>query len=105
MNCFRFGSLVAELIAAVLTSAAPFGIFEGTLTVRVSTALTAPPAAKLGRVQVIVPPLSTGGVAQFKSGAPTAFCVNETNVVPAGSVSITETDCASLGPLLLMVIV
>src|SRR5438093_1490592 len=70
-----------------------------TCTTRVKEALA--PAARLDRVSVSVPLLPAAGVVDPKAG-PLSW-VSDTNVVPAGSGSLTDTLWASLEPLLLTV--
>src|SRR5947199_396373 len=63
--------------------------------------LAEPPAANVARVTVTVPVAPTAGVVALHP----AGVVTETNVVPAGVASVTDTVCASDGPALLAVIV
>src|SRR5439155_1221985 len=71
------------------------------LTTSVKVALA--PAARLERVSVTVPLPPTDGVLVPKDG-PLSWD-SDTKVVPVGSGSLTDTDCASLEPMLLTVIV
>jgi hypothetical protein len=61
------------------------------------------PDASVEIVHVTVPVAPTAGVAQMNAGP--VFCVFDTNVVVAGSVSFNATVCALLGPLLVTTIV
>jgi hypothetical protein len=66
-----------------------------------SVKLADTPRASVGRVAVTVPVPPTSGVARLHPAGP----VIDTNVVPVGSVSLSCTVCASLGPLLTTAIV
>src|SRR6266852_2662421 len=93
-----FGSAVAEETVAVFVRTVPETTVELTETVSVNTAL---PTARLGFEQETVPLAPTAGdVHDQPPGAE-----NDTNVVPAGSVSDIETDAALLGPAFVAVIV
>jgi hypothetical protein len=85
------GSLVVLVTLAVL---AMLPACAGAVTVTVMTGAVAP-AAKAGRVQV------TEMLALFVQVHPAPLA--ETNVTPAGSVSVTETLAASDGPLFVAV--
>jgi hypothetical protein len=74
------------------------GALGATCAMSVKTAL---PNARLGFVQVTLPLAPAAGVVQVQP----AGAESETNVVPAGSVSLIVTDCASLGPAFATVIV
>ena len=91
-----FGSGVALEIVAVL-EIVPLKL-EDVWTTTVIVAL--PPAASEAMLHVMVPVPPTAGVLQ-ENPAPEA----ETNVVFAGTVSVTETACAALGPALLTAMV
>jgi len=54
-------------------------------------------------VQVMVPPAPGAGFEQLKAGP--AVCASETNVVPVGSVSVSDTLFAPPVPLFITVIV
>jgi hypothetical protein len=85
------GSDVAEETVAVLDRTVPPATAALTPTVSVKTAL---PAERVATEQETVPPAPTAGVVQIHPAAD----ASETKVVPAGSVSESETDAASLGP-------
>src|SRR6476660_508812 len=92
-------SVVLETVA-VLVSVVPFGV-DG-LTWTTSTNVCGPlPAGSVPRVLLTVPVPPTVGVVLLQPGG----AVNETNVVPPGSASASDTVCASLGPALLTTIV
>src|SRR5438445_11512988 len=57
-----------------------------------------PPAARVASVAVNVPEPPAGGLDSTKAGP--AVWLAETNVVPAGTASVSVTPWASLGPLL-----
>src|SRR5437763_1650954 len=61
------------------------------------------PAVSVPMVPVMVPVPPTGGLVKEKAGP--EDCDSETNVVPAGTVSVKRTVWASLGPLSLTVTV
>ncbi len=92
------GSVVVDDTVAVFESTVPLASAAPTLTTSVRTAL---PAGIEARVQLTVPPAPTAGVVQLQ---PPGFA-NDTNVVPAGSVSDTLTAAALLGPALVTVMV
>src|ERR1043166_1288813 len=79
-------SLVVVVPVAVLDS--PLVTSELTCTTRVNEALA--PAARLDRVSVTLPLLPTVGMLEPNDGP--LFCASDTNVVPLGSGSLTETD-------------
>ena len=85
-------SAVAALAVAVLVTVDPFGVAAFTLTTSVKIALA--PLASEGFVSVIVPVPPTAGVVAVQS----LGCDSDTNVVPAGKVSLTDTLAASVGP-------
>ena len=69
-----------------------------TLTVNVKTAL---PIPRVVIEQDTVPAIPTDGVVQLQPPGDES----DPNVVPAGNVSVSETDAALLGPALFTVIV
>jgi hypothetical protein len=89
------GSGVVEVTFAVFEMVVPFVTLEATATVRVKPAVA--PDAIVARLHVIVAP-----VVQENVGP--EFWFKEANVVPAGSVSVKETELALEGPLLPTVI-
>src|SRR3954465_14139178 len=93
------GSVSVVVVVPVAVLASPLVTSELTCTTSVNVALD--PAARLDRVSVTLPLVPTVGVVDPKAGP--LFCASDTKVVPAGSGSPTDTDCASLGPLLLTV--
>src|SRR5919198_2645119 len=95
------GSVVVVEALAVFEMTVPAATLAATLTTRVNVCDA--PAARLVLVQLTLPPAPTAGVVQLKL-APAPW-VSETNVVPAGRVSVRLTDWASDGPLLVMPIV
>ena len=94
-----FGSGVAEAMVAVFFSVEPMAAVLPMLRTTVKFAL-APPIT-VAVVQVIVPVIPTAGVMQFHP----AGAVIDVNVRSAGNMSFIETDCASLGPLFVTLIV
>src|SRR5260370_225477 len=91
------GSLVVDDAEAVLVSVVLFAKFVPTLKMSVKVAEA--PEASVASVQLTDPVPPTDGFVHVNAGP--VFCVLETNVVPAGSVSLSVTLCASLGPLLI----
>ena len=89
------GSVVLDDAEAVFVIVVPFAIFAPTLKTSVNVADA--PLASVPIVQLTDPVPPTDGFVHVKAGP--VFCVSETNVVPAGSVSLSVTLCASLGPL------
>jgi len=89
-------ALVTDAVLLTLEPLAALAL-ACTTSVKVTVLLAAIDAA----VSVIVPPLPGAGVVAVKPAAG----VMETNVAPAGTVSVSDTFCASLGPLLVKVIV
>jgi hypothetical protein len=89
-----FGSVVAEVIVAVLLIW-PEGALGEVFTEIVKLVSDSPSNA--ATVQLTVPVLPTDGVVQLKS---VVDALSATNVVPAGSVSVTITFCAAAGPVL-----
>ena len=93
------GSLVAEVTVAVLPSAA-FGSSDVfTTSENVAVAVDGSEAM----LQLTVPVAPAAGVVQVKVGPP--VCVIDTNVVVAGTASVSVTLTASAGPLLVTPIV
>jgi hypothetical protein len=92
------GSGVVLDVVAVLDSVPVAPV--GTLTTSEKVALA--PEAIEAMVQLTVPPAPTAGVVQLNAGP--AVCVEETNVVPAGSASESVTP-VTLGPALATVMV
>ena len=93
-----FGSEVAEETVAVLESTVPALTLGDTATVSVKTAL---PTPRLGFELETVPPAPTAGVVEDHPPGDE----RDTNVVPAGSVSVSDTVAALLGPALVTVMV
>jgi hypothetical protein len=93
-----FGSAVAALTAAVFESTVPAATDEPTFTINVKTAL---PTANEAVLQAITPPLPIAGVVHDQPPGEES----ETNVVPAGRVSLSATVDATLGPAFATVIV
>lgn len=93
-----FPSPVSEVAVAVFVSTVPAATDGSTATVKVKTAL---PTAKEGLEQEIMPPEPTVGIVQDHP----AMVDNDTNVVPAGRVSLQDAFAAALGPLFVTVIV
>ena len=94
-------SVVLDEIVAVLVIGVRFGAVVLTLTIKVNEAV--PAVAKVPRVTKIVPVPPADGALMVNVGP--LVCIIETNVVLAGTASFTTTACASLGPLLVTVIV
>ena len=99
LSLAAFGSGVVLVTVAVLEMNVPAATPAPTSTTSVKVALA--PAARVGRVQVTGPVPPTAGVVQLKP----AGAVSETKVVPAGRVSARLTAWASLGPVLVTVMV
>src|SRR5688572_17062851 len=94
------GSPVALATVTVLEIVEPGIAAALALTIRVKVAVA--PAASVGLLEVTVPPaLPTAGSMLVQPAGST----NETNVVPGGITSVSETVRASLGPLLVTMIV
>src|SRR4051812_21224174 len=90
-----FSELVSVVLAtlAALVSVLPLGVEA--LTWTTSTNVCGPlPAGNVPRVLFTAPVPPTVGVVLLQPVGP----VSETNVVPAGRVSLSDTACASLGP-------
>ena len=92
------GSAVAALTLAVSLKTVPWATALPTFTTRVKAA---GPGARLMLDELTTPVLPTAGVVFDQP----AGDVSETKVVPAGSVSLSATDAAALGPLFVTVIV
>jgi hypothetical protein len=89
-----FESLVVVETEAVLTTEPVVELLTFTTIKNVAFV----PAASDGELHVIVPVAPTGGVVHAKAGPP--VCDSETNMVFAGTASVSDTVCASEGPLL-----
>src|SRR6266496_4291643 len=89
------GSLVVDDAEAVFVSVVLFTTFAPTF--KTSVKVAEEPEASVPIVQFTEPLAPTAGFVQLNAGP--VFCASETNVVPAGSVSLSVTLCASLGPL------
>src|SRR5206468_2679512 len=87
------GSVSAVSVVPVAVFDRPLVTPELTCSTSVKVALA--PAARVPVTRVTVPLLPTNGVIVPNPGP--LFRVSDTNVVPAGSGSLTETNCASLG--------
>ena len=94
-----FASVVELVTFAVLVIVVPGATPGLTLTTMVNVAVC--PAARVGRVAVTVPVPPAAGAVVVRWPVP----VNDTNVVPAGTRSVIDTFCGSLGPLFATVIV
>jgi hypothetical protein len=90
------GSKVAVDTLAMFVNVVPAGVAGGIFATKVKLALD--PAVKRAFVQVIVPFAPTLGVEQLNAGP--LFCVAETNVIPGGKGSVSDTVVASSGPKL-----
>src|SRR5262249_26348686 len=96
-----FGSAVLLATVAVLGMVEPGVALAFTFTTSWNVAI--PPFTNVGLLQDSVPPLPTGGGEQVKGGPDN--CPAETNVVVAGTVSVSCTFCAASGPLFWTVMV
>ena len=96
-----FGSLVVLETDAVLLIVVPSTTSGLTFTTRVKVAVA--PAATDAMLQLTVPVPPTVGVLHVNVGP--VFWVKERNVVLAGTVSLSATLAASVGPGLVTVIV
>jgi len=94
-------SVMVLVAVTVLLIVEPLGTLALALTTIVNTAEA--PAAREVAVREIVPVPPTGGFVAIRAGP--AVCVSDINVVFAGTASVKETACASLGPLLVRVMV
>ncbi len=90
-SLFVTGSLLVVVTAAVLEMLEPFGTLGPTLTTSVNVADVL--VGNDRRVQATVPDPPGDGVAQEKDGP--AVCENETNVVLAGTASVSAISVAS----------
>ena len=88
---------VGEAMVAVLVIIVPFGVDAFAVTTSVKICGPLPAASGVTRLAVTVPALLTH--------AQPVGATQETNVVFAGTGSVSTTLCASLGPLLITVIV
>src|SRR5262249_44070070 len=95
------GSVVADVAVAMFTIALPLAVLLGTATTIWKAAVL--PAGKVGLLNTQVPVPPTGGAAPLQPVP--VITAAETNVVPAGTLSDTWTALASLGPLLMKLIV
>src|SRR5437868_12362608 len=95
------GSLVVVAAVAVLVIVEPLAALALTLTTMVKTAVSPFGTVAFEKTTLPVPPTAGALVDQPLP----VVTVADTNVVLAGSVSPTATVCASLGPLLVSVIV
>ena len=103
---YKIPTLTSLLVIVGLLTVAVFdsgpAVPGGTWTFSVKTALA---IASVVHVQVIVPVPPTGGVVQTPpSGAGPPLKSRETNVVPAGTLSVRETLAALFGPAFATVI-
>src|ERR1044071_4090919 len=89
------GSVVAVVAVAELVMMVLCGVLALTLTTMVKTAVS--PAATVALENCTVPVPPTAGCVLLQPVP--VVTVADTNVVFAGSVSLTLTVCASLGPL------
>src|SRR5262245_2264871 len=94
-------SRVVLVTVAVLVIVALAGVLRLTRTVTWKTAEA--PGARLAVVAVRVPVPPAAGVARLNPGP--AVCCAATNVVPAGTTSVSRTPSAGLGPALVTVMV
>ena len=95
----EFVSVVADEAVAVLVTTVPFAIEGDAFTTSENWADS--PFSKVGIEQVTVPPEPPGGVLQEAVGP--VFWVRETNVMPAGRMSVNAALWAASGPELLRV--
>ena len=86
----------------LLLTVAVFVTVPPPLVLRTRLNVAPAPLASNAMLQVTAPVPPAAGVAQVKAGPPVWLA--ETNVVPAGSVSLSCTFCASRGPLLVTAI-
>ena len=93
----EFGSVLVAVTVAVFVTLA--GAVAPKFPVKVNVAGVA--GSSVAAVQVIGPVAPTAGAAQEKPAAG----VSDTNVMPAGSASLSVTLCAALGPLFVTTIV
>jgi hypothetical protein len=95
------GSVAVILAAAVFSIFVPLAVLALTLTMSVNCAEVA--AASVAMLQVTVPVAPADGAVQEKVGPET--CASDTKVVPAGTVSVSDTVVAAVPPTLFTVIV
>ena len=89
-------SVVLELTSTVLVMFVRSGRAASDLTTRMNSAVAPMPSGKLVFVEVMVPVPPTPGVVEVQPfGA-----VNDTNVVPVGTLSVRTGIWAGFGPLL-----
>jgi hypothetical protein len=94
------GSAVALDTVAVLVMVVPLAVPAVTFTTTVKIEEALATCVGLVNVNVPVPPAGTASVRLQPAGV-----VTDTSVVFAGTASESDKDCASLGPLLVTVIV
>src|SRR5438105_2232056 len=87
------GSVVAEAAVAVLVIVVPPAVLEFTLTTTVKESISPLGTGDRAKTSVPVPPATTASFRIQPTGK-----LAETNVVLAGTASLTATICASLGP-------
>jgi len=92
-----FASVVADVTLAVLVIVPLAAALTFTTNVNVAVA----PDANVAMFAVTVPVPPTAGVVSVNAGP--EVCIIETKVVFAGTASVSETACASLGPLFVSV--
>src|SRR5690349_20297307 len=97
----EFGSVVAVAATAELLMTVPLAVLALTLTTMVKTAVSEAATVALEKTTLPVPPTAGALVDQPLP----VVTVADTNVVLAGTASVTVTVCASLGPLLLKLMV
>ena len=95
------GSVVAVVAVAVLLSIVLCGVLALTLTMMLKTAVSEAVTVAFVNCTVPVPPTAGADVLQPLP----VVTLADTNVVLAGTASVTVTVCASLGPLLTKLIV
>ena len=93
-----FGSVVADETVALFEITVPEATEAPTFATSVNTEL---PTANEPLLQLIAPTLPTPGLVQLQPLGE----MSETNVVPAGKVSVINAEAATLGPALVTVIV
>ncbi len=90
----RLGSEVAAVTFAVLVIVVPAGVLGDTRTTTVK--LAEAPSGSVAMVPLIVPVPPTAGLVKVNVGP--EICASETKVVLAGTMSVSATVWASLGP-------
>src|SRR5207253_7462935 len=90
------GSVVALAAVAELLMVAPLAVLALTLTTMVKTAVSPAATVAFEKTTLPVPPTAGADVLQPLP----VVTLADTNVVLAGTASVTVTVCASLGPLL-----